>query len=164
MLKRILLVSTSAHDMNGHPTGLWLEELAAPYNLFKKAKFDVDIVSIQGGRVPIDRVSIPNGIPREFKHVASLLQNTKSISTVHFSDYDAVLFGGGHGAIVDFPGNPYVANLIVNMYNNNRIVAAVCHGVSSLVGVKNKDGSFFSAGKHITGYTNDEEKAVHLEK
>ncbi len=36
MLKRILLVSTSAHDMNGHPTGLWLEELAAPYLLFKK--------------------------------------------------------------------------------------------------------------------------------
>lgn len=136
MLKRILLVSTSAHDMNGHPTGLWLEELAAPYHVLKKAKFDVDIVSIKGGRVPIDRVSIPNGIPREFKHVASLLQNTRPISNVHFSDYDAVLFGGGHGAIVDFPGNPYVANLIENMYNNNRIVAAVCHGVSSLVGVK----------------------------
>ncbi|WP_324655981.1 type 1 glutamine amidotransferase domain-containing protein [Bacillus cereus] len=159
MLKRILLVSTSAHDMNGHPTGLWLEELAAPYHVLKKAKFDVDIVSIN-----IDRVSIPNGIPREFKHVASLLQNTRPISNVHFSDYDAVLFGGGHGAIVDFPGNPYVANLIENMYNNNRIVAAVCHGVSSLVGVKNKDGSFFVAGKRITGYTNDEERAVHLEK
>lgn len=154
MLKRVLLVSTSAHDMNGHPTGLWLEELAAPYNLFKKAQFD--IVSIKGGRVPIDRVSIPNGIPREFKYVASLLQNTKSISIAHFSDYDAVLFGGGHGAIVDFPGNLYVANLIENMYNNNRIVAAVCHGVSSLVGVKNKDGSFFSAGKRITGYTIEE--------
>ncbi|EJR51032.1 hypothetical protein IIM_03400 [Bacillus cereus VD107] len=163
MLKRVLLVSTSAHDMRGHPTGLWLEELAAPYDLFKKAKFDVDLVSIKGGRVPIDRVSIPNGIPREFKHVATILQNTKPISKAHFSDYDAVLFGGGHGAIVDFPGNPYVASLIVNMYNNNRIVAAVCHGVSALVGVKNKDGSFFSAGKHITGYTNDEEKAVHLE-
>ena len=36
MLKRILLVSTSAHDMNGHPTGLWLEELAAPYHVFKR--------------------------------------------------------------------------------------------------------------------------------
>ena len=125
MLKRILLVSTSAHDMNGHPTGLWSLSCS-----IKKAKFDVDIVSIKGGRVPIDRVSIPNGIPREFKHVASLLQNTRPISNVHFSDYDAVLFGG-HGAIVDFPGNPYVANLIENMYNNNRIVAAVCHGVSS---------------------------------
>ena len=68
--------------MNGHPTGLWLEEPAAPYHLFKKAKFDV--VSIKGGRVPIDRVSIPNGIPREFKHVASLLQNTRPISNVHF--------------------------------------------------------------------------------
>ena len=49
------------------------------------------------------------------------------------------------------------------MYNNNRIVAAVCHGVSSLVGVKNKDGSFLLR-KRITGYTNDEERAVHLEK
>jgi putative intracellular protease/amidase len=133
VLKSVLLVSTSAHDMNGHPTGLWLEELTAPYLLFKKAKFHVDIVSIKGGRVPIDRVSIPNGISREFKHVASLLQNTRAISTVHSSEYDAVLFGGGHG-------------------------------VSSLVGVKNKDGSFFVAGKRITGYTNEEEKAVHLEK
>ena len=35
MLKRGSLVSTSAHDLNGHPTGLWLEELAAPYHLFK---------------------------------------------------------------------------------------------------------------------------------
>lgn len=35
MLKRILLVSTTAHDMNGYPTGLWLEELAAFYNLSK---------------------------------------------------------------------------------------------------------------------------------
>ena len=35
MLKRILLVSTSAHDMNGHPTGLWLEELA-PYHVLKR--------------------------------------------------------------------------------------------------------------------------------
>ncbi len=82
MLKRILLVSTSAHDMNGHPTGLWLEELAAPYNVFEKAKFDVDIVSIKGGRVPIDRVSIPNGIPREFKRVAFLLQITKKRSKI----------------------------------------------------------------------------------
>ena len=36
MLKRILLVSTSAHDMNGHPTGLWLEELATPYHVLKR--------------------------------------------------------------------------------------------------------------------------------
>ncbi|MDR4241402.1 tetracycline resistance protein, partial [Bacillus mycoides] len=61
MLKRVLLVSTSAYDLNGQPTGLWLEELAAPYHLFKQAKFDVDIVSIKGGSVPIDSVSIPNG-------------------------------------------------------------------------------------------------------
>ncbi|MDR4151629.1 type 1 glutamine amidotransferase domain-containing protein, partial [Bacillus thuringiensis] len=41
MWKRILLDSTSAHEMNGDATGWWLEEIAAPYHLFIKAKFDV---------------------------------------------------------------------------------------------------------------------------
>lgn len=142
MLKRILLVSTSAHDMNGHPTGLWLEELAAPYNLFKKLSSMLILCRYRAVECRLIEFLFRTGYLVNLSMSLLYCKNTKSISTVHFSDYDAVLFGGGHGAIVDFPGNPYVANLIVNMYNNNRIVAAVCHGVSSLVGVKNKDGSF----------------------
>ncbi|KEK23360.1 type 1 glutamine amidotransferase domain-containing protein [Bacillus gaemokensis] len=162
MLRRILLVATNADNMNGHPTGLWLEELATPYILFILSRFDVDIVSINGGKVPIDKWSIPNGVPSIFEHIIPLLQDTQPISIVNFFNYDAVLFCGGHGAIVDFPNNPYVANLILNMYRNKRIVAAVCHGVGALVNVQNENGSFFSTGKQITGYTNHEEKAVHL--
>lgn len=161
-MKRILLVTTSANNMNGHPTGLWLEELATPYILFTLSRFNVDIVSIKGGKVPLDQWSIPIDILPIFKYVKPLLQNTKPISSVNFLNYDAILFCGGHGAIVDFPNNPYVANLILNMYRNRRIVAAVCHGVAGLVNVKDEYGSFFVTGKRITGFTNEEEKAVHL--
>ena len=163
MLKRILLVSTSAHDMNGHPTGLWLEELAAPYNLFKKLSSMLILCRYRVVEYRLIECLFRTGYLVNLS-MWLLCCKIRIDLKGSFLDYDAVLFGGGHGAIVDFPGNPYVANLIENMYNNNRIVAAVCHGVSSLVGVKNKDGSFFSAGKRITGYTNDEEKAVHLEK
>lgn len=90
----------------------------------------------------MDQWSIPIDILPIFEYVKPLLQNTKPISSVNFLNYDAILFCGGHGAIVDFPNNPYVANLILNMYRNRRIVAAVCHGVAGLVNVKDEYGSF----------------------
>ena len=52
MDKKVLLVSTSNNDMNGHPTGLWLEELSTPYKIFKDEGLTVEIASIKGGEVP----------------------------------------------------------------------------------------------------------------
>jgi putative intracellular protease/amidase len=53
--KRILIVSTSFDKLgtSDEPTGLWIEELAAPYFIFKEAGAHVDVASIKGGRVPI---------------------------------------------------------------------------------------------------------------
>ena len=142
MLKRILLVSTSAHDMNGHPTGLWLEELAAPYNLFKKLSSMLILCRYRAVECRLIEFLFRTGylvnLSMSLLYCKIRSQSQMFIFRIMMRFYLVV----GHGAIVDFPGNPYVANLIVNMYNNNRIVAAVCHGVSSLVGVKNKDGSF----------------------
>lgn len=53
---RILMVVTS-HDRlrnTGEKTGLWLEELAAPYLAFTKAGVQVDIASPKGGPAPAD--------------------------------------------------------------------------------------------------------------
>ena len=58
---QIVLVSTSAADLKGHPTGLWIEELASPYYEFKNAGFDVEIASPAGGPVPIDAASLGEG-------------------------------------------------------------------------------------------------------
>ncbi|MBU3178618.1 type 1 glutamine amidotransferase domain-containing protein [Clostridium estertheticum] len=163
MNKKILLISTSESNMNGHPTGLWLEELAEPYNVFKKAGLEVDIASILGGKVILDKVSIPNGIPSEYEVAYKLLENTQSLETAMKNSYDAILFAGGHGPLMDFVNNKNIEKLILDTYNNRNIVAGVCHGVAAFVNIKNKDGKYFVDGKNLTAFTDTEEVLAGLE-
>ncbi len=60
-MTKIIIVSTSATDLKGHATGLWIEELAVPYYQFKNAGYDVVITSVAGGPVPIDKSSMIGG-------------------------------------------------------------------------------------------------------
>ena len=48
------------------------------------------------------------------------------------------------------------------MYEQNRVVAAVCHGPSALVNVVLSNGSFLVAGKKIAAFTDSEEQAVGM--
>ena len=53
---KVLMVITS-HDQlgnTGRKTGFWLEELAAPYYVFKDSGVDITLASPKGGRPPID--------------------------------------------------------------------------------------------------------------
>ena len=53
---KILMVLTS-HDQlgdTGKKTGFWLEELAAPYYVFKDAGAEITLASPQGGQPPLD--------------------------------------------------------------------------------------------------------------
>jgi putative intracellular protease/amidase len=53
---KILMVITS-HDQlgnTGRKTGFWLEELAAPYFVFKDSGAEVTLASPKGGRPPLD--------------------------------------------------------------------------------------------------------------
>ncbi|CAM5234581.1 type 1 glutamine amidotransferase domain-containing protein [Bacillus sp. 8A6] len=162
MSKKVLLVSTSSPEMNGHPTGLWLEELAEPFHIFKENELEVQIVSIQGGTVPIDKNSIPEGVPAQYQDVYELLQDTKALTDVNPADYDGIFFAGGHGPMIDFASNQLVADAILAVSDKNGAIGAVCHGVSAFVDVKDENGKSFIEGKKITGFTNEEEEAVQL--
>jgi putative intracellular protease/amidase len=53
---KVLMVMTS-HDQlgnTGRKTGFWLEELAAPYYVFKDAGAQITLASPKGGRPPLD--------------------------------------------------------------------------------------------------------------
>ena len=57
--KKVVIISTSANALpSGTATGLWLEELASPYYLFKDAGFDVTVASVKGGEIPVDEASL----------------------------------------------------------------------------------------------------------
>ena len=53
---KVLMVLTS-HDQlgnTGRKTGFWLEELAAPYDVFKDTGAQITLASPKGGRPPLD--------------------------------------------------------------------------------------------------------------
>src|SRR5512140_266329 len=55
-IMKVLMVLTS-HDQlgnTGRKTGFWLEELAAPYFVFKDAGAQITLASPKGGRPPLD--------------------------------------------------------------------------------------------------------------
>lgn len=58
---KILTISTSADWLNGLKTGLWLEELAAPYYVWKNHGFDVIIGAIST-TIPIDQASLADNM------------------------------------------------------------------------------------------------------
>jgi putative intracellular protease/amidase len=57
---KILMILTSQPTMGvgGAPTGVWFEELTAPYYAFIDAGAEVEVVSVAGGRIPIDPHSL----------------------------------------------------------------------------------------------------------
>ena len=59
----------------------------------------------------------------------------------------------------DFPDNQNIAKLAGELYDNNGIISAVCHGPAGLVNIKLKDGSYLVDGKTVAAYTNAEEEA-----
>src|SRR5499427_2121783 len=107
---KILLVLTS-HDQlgdTGRRTGFWLEELAAPYYVFKDAGAQITLASPKGGRPPLDPKSQdPNfqtDITRRFEKDTDAerqLDKTVRLESVKQQDYDTVFYPGGHGPMWD---------------------------------------------------------------
>ena len=168
---KILMVLTS-HDRlgdTGRKTGFWLEELAAPYYVFKDAGAQVLLASPGGGQPPLDPKSdepdAQTEATRRFRADPQAMQdlaNTRALASVRADDFDAVFYPGGHGPLWDLAGSRESAALIESMLAAGKPVAAVCHAPGVLREVKAPDGSPLVRGKRVTGFTNTEEAAVGL--
>lgn len=168
MSRRILIIVTSNARMGdtGKPTGLWAEELAAPYFAFVDAGFDVEIASPQGGAAPVDPGSLkPEGendavVERFLADEAAQrkVRATRRVAEVDAAAFDAVFFPGGHGTMWDLPGDAGVTRAVESAYAAGKIVAAVCHGPAGLVSARRPDGQPLVAGKRVNAFTDDEER------
>ncbi len=169
-MKKVLFVVTS-HDKlgnTGEKTGFWTEEFAAPYYALADKGVSIDIATPLGGQPPIDPKSEdPSAATEDTKRYDSdtalleKLKNTKKLSEVNQSDYDAVFYPGGHGPLWDLVEDKDSAALIEAFYNQNKPVAFVCHAPAVLKNVK-INGDYLVKDKKITGFSNTEEAAVGL--
>ncbi|WP_417823840.1 type 1 glutamine amidotransferase domain-containing protein [Thalassospira lucentensis] len=169
---RILMIVTSHDQMGdtGHKTGIWLEELAAPYFRFRDAGADITLASPKGGQPPLDPNSqVPDALTdatarfEKDDTAQKAFANTVTLDGLKADDYDAIFYPGGHGPLWDLATDAKSIALIEAFVAQDKPVAAVCHGPAALVNAKTTDGKPLVAGKKVTGFTNDEEKAVGLE-
>jgi putative intracellular protease/amidase len=170
---KILMVLTS-HDqlgVTGEKTGFWLEELAAPYYVFKQAGADITLASPKGGQPPVDpksndHASQTNATRRFEADVDAMaaLAATVRLSPISHEDFDAVFYPGGHGPLWDLAEDRTSIRLIESAIAAGKPVAAVCHAPGVMRNVKAPDGKPLVQGKSVTGFSNSEEEAAGLTK
>lgn len=168
---QILMVMTSHEQLGdtGKKTGLWLEEFAAPYYVFKDAGADITLATPLGGMPPIDPNSVePNArtpATERFSTDADAkakLANTHELKDFSAFEFDAVFYPGGHGPLWDLAEDTDSIHLIQEMLAANKPVAAVCHAPGVLRHVKTVAGQPVVTGKKVTGFSNSEEAAAGL--
>lgn len=163
----ILMIVTSADEIDkNHPTGLWLEEFAVPWLEFTRAGRPVHVASPggEGTEVPIDPRSKPTPEQeKEWAEARAALKGTRKLGPgLSADDYAAIFVCGGHGAMIDLARDTYLHDLMGQFAAQGKPVGAVCHGPAPLVGVKGPDGKPLVAGRRVTAFTNEEERAVKL--
>lgn len=168
-LGTILFVCTSHAELgeSGSPTGFWMEELAAPYFVFREAGFDTEIASPKGGQPPVD----PGSLSAEMKghlvdwfeadsEAMSKLAASKLLDSIDKMDaYAGIFLVGGHGTMWDFPQNRDIARLVELANAQGKAIGAVCHGVAGLLAGNLPN---LLNGRAVAGFSNAEEAAVGL--
>ncbi len=163
--QKLLIVLTSNDRVadTDIPTGYWLKEAALPWQIFTDAGVQVDFASPKGGKAPVDQNSlnyldsISSSAARNPRFIAAT-NTTIPLAEIQADEYDAVLYVGGHGPVWDFPDNPHIAEITTRLYENNKLVGAICHGLAALINIKRSDGSYLVSGHSITSISNEEEQ------
>jgi len=164
---KILIVATSHGQIenSNRKTGLWLEELAVPYYIFKEAGAMITLASPKGGEVPLDPKSesiiVSTSTTKRFQkdqEAMFLLENSIPIDTQKAEDFDLVFLLGGHGPMWDFPANEPLKQLLEDFNLQHKFIGAVCHGAAALIPVINKLEEPLMKGRQVTAYSNSEEQ------
>jgi putative intracellular protease/amidase len=166
--KPVLFVLTShgTKGSTGQATGYYLGEVTHPLEELEKAGIPVAFASIQGGEPPVDGLDLTDAVNARYWNdpkFRDAVKTTQRLGDVDPSRYSGIFFAGGHGAVWDFPTSDAVQRTTRAIYEAGGVVGAVCHGPAALVNVTLSDGSYLVAGKRVSAFTDDEERAVKLE-
>ncbi|MCA0987631.1 type 1 glutamine amidotransferase domain-containing protein [Guptibacillus algicola] len=163
MSKKVLMVVTNHTEIDAeNKTGLWLEEFAVPYNIFKEKGYEIKVTSIKGGKVELDPNSIPEESHPEWEEAQQKLEITTPLSKEDANQFDAVFLPGGHGTMFDFPDSETLLHVLQEQAQSDKVIGAVCHGPAGLVNVTYNDGTPIVQGKQVTGFTDSEEEEMQL--
>ncbi|EOM75699.1 type 1 glutamine amidotransferase domain-containing protein [Rhodococcus rhodnii] len=171
MTSVLMVLSAARHwtlkDGTRHPTGVWAEEFAVPYQLFVDAGFEVTVATPEGEQSVIDELSlgISGGLPPKTKRIAAeierlqpVLDHPADLADMNPDDFDLVFYSGGHGPMEDLAVDPVSGALLTERLKSGKPLALLCHAPAAALAAKNPDGSWPFAGYRMTGLSNREER------
>jgi len=170
MAPKVLFVLSSHSKLGdtGKPTGWYLPEFAHPYEVLAP-HVEIVVASPAGGEAPLDPSSVEASkddakAVHFLKTKEALWKNTKKLSDFlgHAKEFEAIFFVGGHGPMFDLATDETSHKLINEFFEDNKIIAAVCHGPAALTHVKLSSGGYLLDGQRVTGFSNTEEDTVQL--
>ena len=150
--------------------GSWAEELQAPWDACKRAGFEVTLATPQGKKPlpfaisvdpdfvdPIQNVKTnPDWVCRRCKELLAGDEwaHPKKFTEVDMKDFDAIAMTGGPGANLDMANCWELHKLIMDAYKSDKIIAALCYTVSTLVFCRDPENDYKSIiyGKRITAH------------
>lgn len=162
MAKKVLLLATNY--------GAWAEELQAPWDALQKAGFAVTMATPQGKKpLPFALSVDPDFVdplqnykvnpPEVCSRVKELLAGSEwsspiKIEEAKMADYEAIVLTGGPGVCLDITNNPKVKALILDAFNSNKLIGAICYSVGALAFTRNPANGFKSVlhGKKATAH------------
>lgn len=175
MIKVLMVVSAADHwtlnDGTHHPTGFWAEELVTPYSIFTDAGWNVDVATPGGIAPTVDQASLDEGagdadtlqeVKAKLEELQPVLAKPLSLDNVKAADYDLVFYPGGHGPMEDLVVNEVSGRILIERMANNAPVALLCHAPAAVLATENAPGGSPFAGRSMTGFSNDEERAAGL--
>lgn len=168
---KLLFVATSHATLTGtnNSTGMWLEEIAAPYYVFKDAGIELRIASPKGGSIPLDPKSrsiiVATRMTKRFQNdeeAMNFLAHADLLSESQADDYDGIFLPGGPGPMWDLSDNISLNLLLKSLNLKNKPIGVVCQGVVGLLTVPNSNGGILVKGKRMTSFSNSEEERSGL--
>lgn len=164
--KNVLMVLSSygEKDAQGElvKPGYEFDEMSKSYLVFKAAGSKVTFTSPTGGELITDNYDKEKPYNKTFladEKAVEKLKKTLPIDKINPANYDAVYVVGGKGPMYDLAKDQELKQIIKAVYQQQGIVAAVCHGPAALLDVKLDNGDYLIANKRISAFTNLEEGA-----
>ena len=159
--KVLLVVSNVSKQGDSElPAGNSFSEVVVAYDEYKKAGYHVDIVSPKGGKIPLAYINPADSLQLQYLYDTDFIyaiSHTQKPEEISPDDYVVLQFTGGSAPIFDIPQNIELQDIAVKIYENNGVIAAVCHGTAGIVNLKTKDGQYLIKNKRVNGVPDSHE-------
>ena len=145
--KKVLVIASNL--------GLWAEELQGPWDALTKAGHEITLATEKGITPlpmafsmdpdfvdPVQKVKVnPLYVTERSKKLIAegAWDHPIKIRDARMSDYDALVVVGGPGSPLDVSGNSKVHKLMVDAWQQDKLIGALCYAVAALVWARNPE-------------------------